>query len=368
MIARAAISLILFLMFCCKPDPGDQGLVDRHASPETRALYKNLMEVSRHATLFGHQDDLAYGVHWKREEGRSDVLESSGAYPAVYGWDISWIGISPFNIDTVDFDDMAHWIAQGYSRGGVITLSWHMNNPNGGSSWDTARAVYNIIPGGSLHDWYKGRLDAAAAFMNRLHGPDGEMVPVIFRPFHEHTGSWFWWGRGNCTAEEYIALWRFTVEYLRDVKDIHHLLYAYSTDVFRDEADFLEFYPGDEYVDILAFDDYHGIHSEESLPGFVHRLQMLADLGERKNKVVALTETGLERIPISDWWTQVLLRGLKEGKRDMGMAWVLIWRNANEGHHYAPYEGHPSEADFRLFRSDPYILFEDDLPDMYSRK
>jgi mannan endo-1,4-beta-mannosidase len=361
------LPFLLLLAACSAPVQERMPLVDKSATPETVALFESLMDISRQGTLFGHQDDLAYGVHWKREEGRSDVLESGGAYPAVYGWDISEVGIDPFNIDTVDFGDMARWIRESYARGAVNTLSWHMRNPNGGSSWDTTRAVYQIIPGGERHAWYRGRLDAVADFLNSLTGPGGEKVPVIFRPFHEHTGKWFWWGRGNCTREEYISLWRFTVEYLRDAKGIRHVLYAYSTDVFRDEADYLDFYPGDDYVDILAFDDYHGIRSQESLPGFIQRLQMLAELGQRKNKVVALSETGLERIPEEKWWTETLLKGLKEGKGELGMAYVLIWRNANEGHHYAPYAGHATEADFRAFRSDPAILFEDELPDLYGK-
>ena len=53
--------------------------------------------------LIGHEDDLAYGVGWKEEKGRSDIKDITGSYPALYGWDVSKLG-RPFNIDTVDFE------------------------------------------------------------------------------------------------------------------------------------------------------------------------------------------------------------------------------------------------------------------------
>lgn len=79
--------------------------------------------------------------------------------------------------------------------------------------------------------------------MLSLRTDAGEYVPVLFRPFHEHTGNGFWWGKGNCTAEEYIALWRFTLEYLRDTKGVHNLLYVYSPDIVSSQDNYLEFWP-----------------------------------------------------------------------------------------------------------------------------
>ena len=86
--------------------------------------------------------------------------------------------------------------------------------------------------------------------MLSLKGDRQEYIPVIFRPFHELNGSWFWWGGKNCTPEEIKQLYRFTVAYLRDQKNVHNLLYAYNTDRFTTKEDYLERYPGDEWVDI----------------------------------------------------------------------------------------------------------------------
>ena len=63
-------------------------LVDTLATAETIALFKNLQQISQTGVLFGHQDDLAYGVGWWAEPSRSDVKEVCGDYPAVYGWDL----------------------------------------------------------------------------------------------------------------------------------------------------------------------------------------------------------------------------------------------------------------------------------------
>ena len=342
--------------------------IDKKATSKTRALYQHLLRYSQSdQVLFGHQDDLAYGVKWNDEPGRSDVKESGGSYPAVYGWDVSGLG-KPFNIDTVYFDRMIDWIREGYKRGGVITISWHMDNPvTGGNSWDNTPAVDAILPGGEKHEFYKGRLDAFARFVKKLKVGLFTRIPIVFRPFHEHTGSWFWWGKGNVSADSYKKLWQFTVEYLRDEKNLHHLLYAYSTDVFKSEADYLEYYPGDEYIDILAFDDYHGIRSRESLKEFTWRLKTVANMARKKNKIAALSETGLETIPIADWWTTHLLQGVLDDPGAAHIAYMLVWRNGRSDHHYAPFNGHLSQPDFQKFCEHPSILLEKDLPDLYKR-
>lgn len=64
-------------------------LADPKATVETKIMYKNLVTLVNKGILFGHQDDLAYGVNWKYEAGRSDVKDVTGDYPAVYGWDLS---------------------------------------------------------------------------------------------------------------------------------------------------------------------------------------------------------------------------------------------------------------------------------------
>src|SRR5207302_7820889 len=68
--------------------------------------------------------------------------------------------------------------------------------------------------------------------------------------------DWFWWGKSHCTPEELKQLWQFTISYLRDTKGVHNLLYAFNTDKFYSENEYLERYPGDEWIDMIGFDIY----------------------------------------------------------------------------------------------------------------
>ena len=347
-------------------------LVDANATPETGALFSNLRRLAPEHVLFGHQDDLAYGVNWINEPDRSDVKETAGSYPAVYGWEIGDLEHgAETNLDKVRFDQMRGWILDGYKRGGMITIAWHMDNPvSGGNSWDTTRAVQAILPGGTEHEKYKQWLDRFAEFALSLRAESGELVPVVFRPFHEMTGSWFWWGARHSTPEEYRRLWRSTVEYLRDRKGVHNLLWAYSPDVFDSKEQYLERYPGDKYVDVLGFDDYQSVKSPETRDVLVRRLRDVVELAEARGKIPALTETGVETVPDPNWWTQTLLAAIKSDPVAQRIAWALVWRNANRetdrpNHFYGPHPGHPSAPDFVRFRQDPFTLFEDDLPDLY---
>jgi mannan endo-1,4-beta-mannosidase len=370
-----SVCLIAALVFSCKSPESEVSdypandeifeLADSAATDETRALFMNLLRYRDSAVMFGHQDDLAYGVGWWAEESRSDVKEVSGDYPAVFGWDVGEIG-GEKNIDGVSFEKMKNWMIEVFEKGGINTISWHLDNPvTGGDSWDTARAVYSIIPGGENHEEYKTLLDSLASFISELRASDGTMVPVIFRPFHELNGSWFWWGRGSTTVEEYLALFRFTVEYLRDEKDLHNILYSYSTDRFKDEDEYMERFPGEMYVDILGYDDYWSFADEGKIPEGINSLRILAEMGQRMNKPFALTESGYETIPDPTWWTSKLLEPIKQDSLARKLSWLLVWRNHDETHHYAPYPGHPSSEDFVDFREDPFTWFLSDLPDLY---
>jgi mannan endo-1,4-beta-mannosidase len=367
----------------CHPSPppatapasgGGVTLVDPRATAETRALFANLRRLAGTGTLFGHENDLAYGLNWRGEPGRSDVKETSGSYPAVVGWDVNTLFARGGRAAT-EVPRLRQWIAETYGRGGVIEMAWHQDNPvSGGNAWDTTRAVDALLPGGAKHEWYKRRLDTVADFFNtlRARGPDGRetLVPVVFRPYHETSGSWFWWGGRHRSAEEFRELWRFTVRYLRDERQVHNLLWAYSTDVFDSKDDYLRHWPGDAFVDVLGFDDYGSIRTVATQGEFRRRMRDVVELADAKGKIAALTETGVETVPDSTWWTRVLLPAMKGDSVARRIAWVLVWRNANmetdrKNHFYAPYAGHPSAPDFRRFRDDAYVLFEDELPNLY---
>ena len=346
-------------------------IVDRKANKPTKSLYLNLKKISSEHILFGHQDDLAYGVTWKTStENRSDIKDVCGAFPSVFGWDISKLGQREYNIDSVDFEQMKNWIIDVYEMGGVNTISWHADNfLTGGDSWDVGKNVIKtILPNGEKHEAYKAKLDEVAVFFKSLKTRNlffKKNIPIVFRPFHEHTGSWFWWGQPHCTPEEYRALWKFTVTYLRDEKKVNNLLYSYSPDVFKDKAHYLECYPGDEFVDVLGLDDYHDVNPQNDPTELTRRLRLLVEMAEEKGKVAAMTETGFEAIPEKDWWTNHLLEHIATDSVAQKIAWILVWRNDRADHHYAPYPDHLSAPDFIQFTKDPIIMMRNQLPKMY---
>jgi mannan endo-1,4-beta-mannosidase len=132
-------------------------------------------------------------------------------------------------------------------------------------------------------------------------------------------------------------------------------------------------YPGDDYVDVIGFDDYSTLEPGDrgnDVAGLAADLAWLVRQARERGKIPALTEAGFEAIPDPKWWTNRLLAAFTARPGAVGIAWVLVWRNANAkldraGHFYAPYPGHPSALDFARFRQHPLILFADELPDLY---
>lgn len=84
-------------------------------------------------------------------------------------------------------------------------------------------------------------------------------------------------------------------------------------------------------------------------------------LGTEKNKLYAITETGLERVTENDWWTRIVYPIIS----DSGLSYILVWRNGRPDHFYAPYPGHSSQEDFIRFFNLPGTLFEKDLDNLY---
>lgn len=351
-------------------------LIDRAATKETKALFNNLYKLSQKHILFGHQHATEYGHGWAGDADRSDVKSVTGSHPAVIGVDFSGLSERPDSMIQKTKDALRKNIADTYNRGGITTVAWHFSNPasGGGFYWKdsvSAPAVKLIIPGGSHHEKYKTILGDIAGLVKSVKGSDGTLAPMIFRPYHEFDGDWFWWGRSHCTIDEFKTLWRFTVSYLRDSLNVHNLIYAFSPDnKFFNEEQFLERYPGDEWVDMVGMDNYgdFGRDGKYNLEAGLKKLKIVSDYAIKSGKLSAFTETGLESIPKIDWWTSVLLKTLKAEK--LRLSYVLVWRNdiRSPTHYYAPFPGQVSEADFIRFYNDPFTLFEKDLSNIYRVK
>lgn len=344
-------------------------LIDSRATNETKFLYRNLYKLSKKHILFGHQHAMEYGHGWQGEDGRSDVKSVTGSHPGVIGVDFSGLSGRPDLDIQKEKVVLQKLISETYNRGAVVTASWHFNNPASatGFYWKdsvTVATVPLLLPGGKYNRQYKKILGDIADVAGNVRGADGKLSPVIFRPYHEFDGDWFWWGASHCSGEDFISLWKFTVSYLRDSLNVHNFIYAFSPDnKFINREKYLERYPGDEWVDILGIDNYGdwGRDGKYDLQAGIKKLQIVSDYAKRVKKVAAFTETGLESIPNKTWWTDILLKSLKSA--DLRLAYVLVWRNdaRSPTHFYAPFPGQVSALDFIKFYADPYSYFENDL-------
>lgn len=243
-------------------------IVDKNATKETKALLSNLWAIQYEGFMFGYHDDLWYGRNWYNEPGRSDTKDVCGDYPAVFSFDFA-TAMDERSQETYyqrENEIRKRVAIEAYNRGEVLTACCHLNNPlTGGDAWDNSsnEVVKEILKEGSeTNVRFKIWLDRLAAFANELRGSNGELIPVLFRPFHEHTQSWSWWGSECTTQDEFIALWKFTVEYLRDAKGVHQFLYAISPQMntANSRDNFLYRWPGNDYVDFLGMDCYHGLN------------------------------------------------------------------------------------------------------------
>jgi mannan endo-1,4-beta-mannosidase len=356
-------------------------IADDKATSATRALFAYLMRQQGDGILFGHQHALSYGFTFTTQDGeKSDTKAAVGDHPALFGWDTLILDGDerPGAEDATEAENIAalsRCIRQADACGGINTLSAHMPNfVTGENFYDTSgRVVGQILPGGARHARFNAFLDRVAKAVQGARRPDGTLIPVIFRPFHENNGGWFWWGAGHTTSAEYIEIFRYTVEYLRDTKGVRNLLYAYSPNsgFGGDPAGYLRTYPGDGYVDILGYDAYDSSAGSDAwLESLVKDLGMVVRLAEEKGKVPAYTEFGEsgEEGRNPRWFTK-LLGAIEADPLARRVTYMQTWANFGGGNRaYVPIPGHALHADFVRYAQDPYTVFAGDLRGVYAAR
>lgn len=341
---------------------------DINATAETRALFAELKNSGKGDLRFGQQH--ATDEHISSTASQGDVYEMTGKYPAVFGWDA---GLALRGAEkpgsgsdkSANATTLANNIVDADSKGAIVTLSAHWYNPaTGGDFNDTTAVASELLPGGKYSGTFNKELDAIAETAQQAKRSDGTLIPIIFRPLHENNGSWFWWGATHASASEYKELYRYIVNYLRDIKGVHNLLYAYSPGgVFNgDSTDYLATYPGDQWVDVLGYDEYDSDNSADDsnawIATVVKDMKMINGLASKNDKIVALTEFGRSGERKYTGTGDKDLNFFSElaealAKEVPSTAYMMTWANfggSGDGFQaYTPWKGANGEQEFKRF-------------------
>ena len=339
-------------------------------------LFDRLDTLRQRGFMFGHQDDPMYGLTWAYEPDSSDVKNTCGDWPAVMGFELGGIEMGDAkSLDSMPFKRITEEVVKHHERGGIITLSWHPRNPittldaselrekgpqpwPQGTAWDVSDStvVRSILPGGSKHELFQVWMQRVSDFLATLKTGDGQPVPIIFRPWHENTGSWFWWGEKLCTAEEYKALWNLLQDKL-NADGFTNLLWAYSPGMAADltTEKYLERYPGDDRIGLVGIDGYQWGTKEDFVSQLDQNLAMLTAFAKDHGKIAALTECGLKNLTDPTWWTSTLKPVLDK----YPINYFLVWRNYKE-EWFGPSPAQPDAEYFReLYNADNTLFLKD---------
>ena len=242
--------------------------VDPQLTPAGTALFELLERISASDSfIFGHHNTDLEGQNFNDHfhiNGRgpgvplhSDVLESTGKLPGMTGFNLDWVA-RDVKLNIIAWREAIQPLLE---KGIVIQFFWEAWNPTTmNNAHDlTGNPIVNILPGGSVNGLWVTWMDRIVAFFQET-GLETEHA-AIFRPFHEASGNWFWWGTTAATTEQFHAAWRYTTGYIRE--RVHSLLYAYSPskptihwDIAYGMDKAITRYPGDDEVDIACFDRY----------------------------------------------------------------------------------------------------------------
>lgn len=287
--------------------PTQVRLSDANAGTSATALYAYLMALRENGqVLFGHENDINKMVSSTAKEG--DVKDITGSISGVYGIDSLALTGAELGISDAKeaLNQAVAYSKQAAEQGAIITLSTHMPNftnekikVNADGSYDFTACDFSeakdtsnncaeqILPGGAYNDRFTAYLDIIAEYANALQEDN---IPVLFRPYHENTGSWFWWG-SSTGVETYKSLWRYTQEYLQS-KGVHNMIYVYSPNgPITGAEEYLTRYPGDEYVDVLAFDyyddysTYPATFDDSFFKNLEATCQVVSDLAAKKGRL-----------------------------------------------------------------------------------
>ncbi|MDR1258193.1 MAG: glycoside hydrolase family 26 protein [Tannerellaceae bacterium] len=278
----------LFVTACDKQIEQGFEPVNTKATPESRQLLDFLYSLQGKYTLTGQHNFVSDLPRYDNV-----VFSITGKYPVVWGGDFSFMAqgdsvykyqhCGPMNL-TTPFDSCAFngrsitdlrqglidEVKRKYAEGRIITLMWHCCFPtgcdecDGADIWRLADRLPSqeewdelVTDGTELNTLWKKQMDGVATYLKQLRDAN---IPVLWRPFHEMNGVWFWWC--NKPGENgFKKLWIAMYEYFTNHHELNNLLWVWNTnaprDIPGDEAGpYEDFFPGVDYVDVLAADVY----------------------------------------------------------------------------------------------------------------
>ena len=234
-------------------------------------------------------------VSWNINEAEW-VYQHTGKYPAMTAFDYVHLASSPANwIDYSVTTIQETW----WNENGLIAAGWHWNVPKfegstklyfytDSTSFDASNATTD---GTWENDVVKADLEKISGYLKLLQQKN---IPIIWRPLHEAAGNvynggtaWFWWGAGG--ADAYKNLWHYMFDYFQS-QGLNNLVWVWTTQT-KDH----EYYPGDDYVDIVGKDIY-GNYDASSIADLFNAIQE-----EYPNKMVTLSECGTVANISSQW-------------------------------------------------------------------
>ena len=279
--------------------------VTPNASPEAVDLLKYIYSVSGKKTLTGQHDQPLFRMAYYQR-----VYELTGSHPVIHGFDF---GFSERNtLDAINLrQQLVDDAIELHKDGAIITIMWHAVPPTMEEPVTFHDAIQSqltdeqwkemLTPGSTLNLRWQSQVDVIAFFLKQLRDAH---VPVLWRPYHEMNGPWFWWGakRGE---DGYIKLYRMLYDRLVNYHKINNLVWVFNANEINPPRvdEYKKFYPGDSFVDILATDVYHNNFSDVDYKS----LKELAG-----GKLIALGEVG--KVP-----TEAQL------KKQPDWAWFMAW-------------------------------------------
>jgi mannan endo-1,4-beta-mannosidase len=243
----------------------------------------------------------------------TDIYNNAGKWVGIVGSDyVDWSSGQVIKYNLTNPDLIKAWKA-----GSLVALQVHMTNPanpSGGGLRDTGVDLNDLLfPGTDTYTRWFAEMDIIAEGLGQLQDSG---VVVLFRPFHEMNGSWFWWGGKDPGL--FVKVWKQMFDYYTNTKKLNNLLWVYGPNSGSNAADY---YPGDAYADITGLDAYTSNITTAGISGY----PSMVNLG----KPFGFTEYGPENAsnPSGNFDYRILINGLKENfpKACFFMSWNDNW-------------------------------------------